>query len=243
MRKIFSLMLLSAAVFFSACSDDDDKDVLVEKVTLNESTLTIEIGKTETLVATVTPEDAIDKSVKWSSSDETIATVSAEGVVTALKASDTPVTITVTCVSDETKKAACAVTIKDAFMDKLVGTWRWEDVLVGGSTQNDPYEVTISKVDDNTINIYNVWTKGKTIQATLDREKKQIVIGADQLIYVHSTYGDITMVNYDEEETNKDKTIIGQYSDEGIEVGKWIAYSWSASGYFGIYTSSLVKVE
>lgn len=50
-------------------------------VTLNKTTLTLAVGAKETLTASVEPVDAEDKTVTWSSSDETIATVSAEGEV------------------------------------------------------------------------------------------------------------------------------------------------------------------
>ena len=54
-------------------------------VTLNKTSLTLEKGKSEMLVATVEPEDATDKSILWSSSDDRIAIVDQEGKVSALK--------------------------------------------------------------------------------------------------------------------------------------------------------------
>ncbi|MCQ2078224.1 MAG: Ig-like domain-containing protein, partial [Bacteroidaceae bacterium] len=79
----------------------------VTGVSLNETTKTIEEGKSFTLTATVNPENAPNKAVTWETSDASIATVS-NGVVTALKAGE--VTITVKT-NDGNKVASCVVTV------------------------------------------------------------------------------------------------------------------------------------
>ena len=56
--------------------------VLVESIILNKTKATVIKGKTLTLTATVEPEDATNKNVKWTSSNEDIATVSETGVIT-----------------------------------------------------------------------------------------------------------------------------------------------------------------
>lgn len=55
-----------------------------EQITLDSTEFALKEGATKTLVATVLPEDASDKSVTWSSSDESVATVDQNGVVTAV---------------------------------------------------------------------------------------------------------------------------------------------------------------
>ncbi|QCX00033.1 PKD domain-containing protein [Aggregatimonas sangjinii] len=57
-------------------------EVLVTGITLNPTELTLDIDESAQLVATVTPDNATNSSIDWSSSDETIATVSAIGEVT-----------------------------------------------------------------------------------------------------------------------------------------------------------------
>lgn len=76
----------------------------VTGVTLDKSTATVEKGNTLTLVATVSPEDADDKSVTWSSSDTSVATVDDSGVVTTVGAGSCTITVTT---NDGGKTASC----------------------------------------------------------------------------------------------------------------------------------------
>ncbi len=79
--------------------------VSTESVTLDKTTLSLAVGETARLTATVKPDDATDKNVTWASSDESVAKV-ANGKVTAVKSGKA--TITVTCGG---KTAECAVTV------------------------------------------------------------------------------------------------------------------------------------
>ena len=56
-----------------------------ETVQLDKAEVTVDVGKTGTLKATVLPKNANDKNVVWTSSDESIATVNASGRITGLK--------------------------------------------------------------------------------------------------------------------------------------------------------------
>lgn len=82
--------------------------VAVDSITLDKTEASIEVGATITLAATVTPDNATDKTVTWTSSDSTVASVDANGVVTGISASETPVTITATAGE---KSATCSVTV------------------------------------------------------------------------------------------------------------------------------------
>ncbi len=83
--------------------------VAVTGVTLAPTSATLTLGETETvtLIPTVLPNDATDKSVTWSSSNEAVATVT-DGVVTAVAAGEATITVTTT---DGAKTATCAVTV------------------------------------------------------------------------------------------------------------------------------------
>ena len=83
--------------------------VAVTGVTLDKSTLTLNVGETGTLTATVTPETATENTVTWSSSDDTIATVDKDGKVTAVAEG----TATITAKAGD-QSATCAVTVSAA---------------------------------------------------------------------------------------------------------------------------------
>ena len=84
--------------------------VAVTSITLSATEATINVGATEALAVTaVTPDNATDKTVTWSSSDEAVATV-ADGVVTAVAAGTA--TITATANDGSGVKATCEVTVK-----------------------------------------------------------------------------------------------------------------------------------
>lgn len=83
--------------------------VLATGLSLNKSSLSMQVGKTYTLTATVSPSNAQDKSVSWSSSDTNVATVSSSGVVTAKGAGSA----TITCKTKDGSglKKTCTVTV------------------------------------------------------------------------------------------------------------------------------------
>ena len=55
-------------------TDSAAEIIEVTSVSLNKSALTLEIGDSETLIATVSPSNATDKSVTWTSSAQSVAT-------------------------------------------------------------------------------------------------------------------------------------------------------------------------
>lgn len=80
----------------------------VSGVSLNKASLTLYVGETESLAATVAPEDASDKSVVWSSGNSAVASVS-NGKVTANKPGSAVIKVVT---NDLSKEAACTVTVK-----------------------------------------------------------------------------------------------------------------------------------
>lgn len=86
--------------------------VPVEGVELNQATLSVEVEATDsTLVASITPSNASNKKVTWSSSDTDVATVDENGAVTGVSAGSATITVTTT---DGEKTDTCAVTVTAA---------------------------------------------------------------------------------------------------------------------------------
>ena len=84
----------------------------VEQITLNKTEGTLTVGNSVTVTATVTPDNATNATVNWTSSDETVATVDSNGKVTAVAAGNA--TITATSESDGDVSADYALTVNKA---------------------------------------------------------------------------------------------------------------------------------
>ena len=83
----------------------------VTGVTLDKTTLSLEVGATATLNATIAPSNASYKAVSFTSSDDAIATVDDDGLVTAVKAGTAD--ITVESLMDGSKTAKCTLTVTE----------------------------------------------------------------------------------------------------------------------------------
>ena len=83
--------------------------VPVTGVSLNKDSLALGVGDSETLTATVKPEDATNQAVTWTSSNSTVATVDQNGVVTAVAPGTATITVTT---ADGGFTATCAVTVR-----------------------------------------------------------------------------------------------------------------------------------
>ena len=81
----------------------------VTGISINHSTVTLIVGSSISLSATVSPSNAANKSVTWSSTNDSVAFVSADGVVTGVSAGT--VTITAKTISGG-KTASCSITVE-----------------------------------------------------------------------------------------------------------------------------------
>ena len=89
-------------------STTPDPSATLTGLSLNHTSVEFEVGNTVKLSATPNPVNA-DASVTWSSSDNSVASVSADGLVTAVK--EGTATITATSTVDPTIKATCQITV------------------------------------------------------------------------------------------------------------------------------------
>ncbi|MGN1053145.1 MAG: Ig domain-containing protein, partial [Candidatus Scatosoma sp.] len=119
-------------------------------ITLDKETATVAAGETLTLVAT---KENTENDVIWTSSDETVATVNADGVVTALGAGQTTITATV-----DGKEAKCVVTVTAFSIDN------GQDItLIVGETH------TIAVTANNTEEAVSFTSSAETV-ATVDSD-------------------------------------------------------------------------
>lgn len=152
--------------------------VNVTAITLNKATAELTIGgeaalATTTLIATVAPENATDKTVTWSSDNVEIATVSAEGVVTAVKAGTA--TIKATANDGSEVVGSCTVTVKQLVtsvtLDKTTAEIGIDKTVTLTATVNP------TDASDKTIE----WTTNDKTIATVDQTGKVTGVAAGEV--------------------------------------------------------------
>ena len=84
--------------------------ISVTGVTLNKTALNLVTGASESLVATISPSNATNKDVEWTSSNTNVATVDTTGKVTGVSSGSATITVKT---KDGTKVATCNVTVKN----------------------------------------------------------------------------------------------------------------------------------
>ena len=98
-------------------------EIPVESITVSPSTLTLEKGKAAELEAVVTPANATDKNITWTSSDESIAEVE-NGVVTAVASGECTITA-----SAGDKEAVCSVSVSENGSEDIIASGEYKDVF------------------------------------------------------------------------------------------------------------------
>ena len=180
-------ILLVAAVLLStsfwSCSKDDDPNldpeptptaIAVTGVTLNKTGITLEVDGSETLTATVAPEDATNQKVTWQSDKPEIATVDASGKVTGVAAGEATITVTT---EDGGKTATCKVTVKAATVAVTGVTLNKTEttILVGGSET-----LTATVAPEDATNQKVTWQSDKPEIATVDASGKVTGVAAGE---------------------------------------------------------------
>ena len=140
------------------------KAVGVTDVTLDKTELTLTEGETETLTATVKPDNADNKKVTWSSDKTEIATVDGAGKVTAVKPGEAVVTVTT---EDGGKTATCKVTVKAKVVPVTgVDVKPWS-VTIGA---NGTTKLTCTVAPSNATNRNVRWESDNPSVATVDSD-------------------------------------------------------------------------
>ena len=154
-------------------STDSQKEnpIAVTGVTIDQTTLSLVIGTSGQLVATVAPADAADKSVAWTSSNAAVATVDSNGNVTAVAAGTATITVTTT---DGAKTSTCAVTVTEksatvsfatSSIGKTLGDAEFTNTLTNTGDGTVTYEssnTAVAEVNANTGSV-NIKGNGETV--------------------------------------------------------------------------------
>lgn len=147
--------------------------VKVTGITLNKTTASVVKGKTVALTATVTPDTATDKTIKWTTSNKNVATVSTDGVVTAVAAGTA--IITATAADDSGVKATCKITVTNPVIKVTKVTLNKTTAsVVKGKTLT----LTATVTPTNATNKNVTWKSSNTKIATVDGNGKVTAVAA-----------------------------------------------------------------
>ena len=135
----------------------------VTGVSLNKTSLTLNVGGSETLTATITPSNATNKNVTWSSEDANVAMVDTNGKVTAVGAGSTTIKATV-----DGKSASCEVTVTKATptVDDFIFTAP-EDWTYGDEGKSVTVEAKAGVTGMGEITI-SYWQEGNQVETPTD---------------------------------------------------------------------------
>ena len=149
--------------------------ITASSITLNPTSITLTVGQSDRLSATVYPENTAEKTIIWTSSDESVATVSQDGMVTAIAAGNA--TITATCGS---VSATCDVwvTVSEEPLAQLITPSRYEKKGDGTSCT---FVVTMSIPDSELNRLGYNFAYGYTDGTGTDH-----IITTSQLRYCHT---------------------------------------------------------
>lgn len=138
--------------------------VYVTGITLSQTAATLAVGQSLQLTSTITPSNATDKTVSWTSSNTSVATVTSEGYVVAKAAGSA----TITCSANDGsgKKATCSITVTSNDPGVAVTSVRvapWSVTLKVGRTKQLTPQITPNDATNKTV----TWTSANPSVASV----------------------------------------------------------------------------
>lgn len=207
-KRIFQLfitvltltMILSC---FTACGD-----VPVESLVLSNTELTINVGNASAVSCTVLPEDATDKTVNWSSSNNSVATVNNVGVITAVSAG----TCTITASSGDITATVNVIVkkpVEQVVLNKTDVTIKEEETFTFTCTivPNDASEKTVT------------WTSSDSSVATVNANGTITGIKAGTCTVTASVDGKSAIANITIKEKGPDFKKLYNEIDSDVQYG------------------------
>ena len=118
MKRILPFIALAAIAVLSMFScQQEPAEIRVSSISLSKSTLELTVGDQASLDATISPDNATNKKISWSSSKESVATVTPDGIVEAVSAGTAFITATS---EDSGVSAKCEITVKEKAIKVVV---------------------------------------------------------------------------------------------------------------------------
>ena len=153
---------------------------LSTSIALNQTTATLKATETITLIATILPENATDKSVEWSSSDETVAVVDENGVVTAISIGEA--VITATTADGSNLSASCKVTVFPTLAVSIE-----LDQTEASVEEKSEFQLTATILPEHTTNKEVAWSSSDKWVASVDNTGLVTMYSAGDVIITATT--------------------------------------------------------
>ena len=147
----------------------------VTEVKLDKDSLSLEVGGTATLTATITPSNATDQNVTWSSNAPGVATVDSSGNVTAVAPGTATITVTT---EDGNKTATCVVTVTAATVPVTGVTLSQNQASLYYNRTPNTLTLTATVAPANATNQNVTWASSDPSVATVDAAGKVTAVGA-----------------------------------------------------------------
>ena len=192
------------------------KVIPVQSVSLNKTSLTMTVGDTQTLTATVTPDNATDKSVTWSSTDTSVAEVSTSGLVIAKSTGEATIMV---ATNDHAKTAICKVTVLPI---SVTGISLNRSSL--SMYENDTEILTATVIPSNATNKSVQWSSGNSSVVTVDSNGRVAAKAAGSAV--------ITVTTNDGKKTANCSVSVKSDPYGAVDLGlsvKWAPYNYGAS--------------
>ena len=148
------MLALCGLFVLGGCVEKPESDpVSVESITLDQETMTLTVGETGKLTATVTPENVTNLEIVWSSADETVVQVAQDGTVTAVAAGSTSVSVTA---NPGAKTASCTVTVNAPEPVSVESVTLDQETMT--LTVGETGKLTATVTPENVTNLEIVWS-------------------------------------------------------------------------------------
>ncbi|MBD5321987.1 MAG: leucine-rich repeat protein, partial [Bacteroides sp.] len=149
--------------------------LMIESIDLNYDTVKVPIGTKYDLSATAQPESASDRSLKWSSSDESVATVDEYGNVLAKAIGGCVITVSANDLSGISE--SCKVTVVPAAVERIeLSHTEWSGFV------NEHLTITAAVVPENAADKTLLWTSSDPSVATVDANGQVTAVGVGEAV-------------------------------------------------------------
>ena len=163
-RLLYFIVLATISISSVLSCQQEPEEIRVSSISLSKSTFELTVGDQALLDATISPDNATNKKIRWSSSKESVATVTPEGIVEAVSVGTSFITATS---EDSGVNAKCEITVKEKVIS-VTGIALNKTSL--SLTEGEEFTLEATVTPDNATNREVTWTSDNEAVATVSAE-------------------------------------------------------------------------